>query len=193
MRLPTLGYIAIISMISGCTVVPIKYNMTTSRMEKPTRITSSIKGLQPGNFSYDPPSDLGQFQISNLGCIPCKNSGATPGIAFEQPIHEIVKREFTNSLAEAVLSTQSAPCMVNGTIHMAGHDVMNGDQVLDITYTVSENAVVKYKKRIKVTSSSPLFGGLTFDRLFQKAAQKSVEELLADNDFRVVLSKSCQQ
>jgi hypothetical protein len=187
-----ISHIAAIALISGCTGVPVKYNLTSTRLDTPTRITSSIKGVETGAFSYNSPGDLGQFKASSLGCLPCRNNGTTPGITFAQPINEIVKQEFNSSLAEALLPSNSTPCIVNGIIHMAAHDVMNGDQTLDITYVISANEIAKYKKRIKVTNSSPLFGGLPLDRIFQKATQKSVEELLADTDFRTTISKSCQ-
>lgn len=179
------------TVISGCAGVPVKYDLTSTRLETPTRITSSIRGVETGVFSYNSPGDLGQFTASSLGCLPCRNSGTTPGITFSQPIHEIVKKEFNNSLSEALLPSKPTLCSLNGAINMVAFDVMNGDQVLDITYVISAIDGEKYKKRIKVTNSSPLFGGLPIERIFQKATQKSVEELLADSDFRVAIDKNC--
>src|SRR3990167_2968389 len=187
-----ISYVAALTLISGCTGAPVKYNFTSTRLDTPTRITSSVKGVETGAFSYNSPGELGQFKASSLGCIPCRNNGTTPGITFAQPIHEIVKQEFNNSLSEALLPSNSTPCMVNGIIHMAAHNIMSGDQTLDITYIITTNEIAKYKKRIKVTNPSSLFGGLPLDRIFQKATQKSVEELLADPDFRTTITKSCQ-
>ena len=95
--------IPIAFLLFGCAANPIEYQTSASRSDKPTKISYTTQGITIGDFSYNPPGELSQFDISNFGCIPCKDNGSSIGISFTRPIHEIVKYEVSLALSEIIL------------------------------------------------------------------------------------------
>lgn len=178
--------------LTACaTPPPARYDLENSRMAAATKLNSRVGNFGLGLFSYSPPAGLGQFNYSKLGCLPCRNDGTTFDGSFEQPLHVIVKKEVSNSLQDATSISKNPACLLNATINMVGTDVMNGDQVLDITYSLVKTGLTIHKKRIKSINKSPIFGDLPYNRIFQKVSQKTVEELFADSIFDKELSTSC--
>ena len=186
--------IPITFLLFGCAANPIEYQTSASRSDKPTKISYTTQGITIGDFSYNPPGELSQFDISNFGCIPCKDNGSSIGISFTRPIHEIVKYEVSLALSEIILPKENPSCNLLGAINIAGHDVGNGDQILDVTYIIKKNDTEIYKKRVKVRNPpGPIIGsGFSWERTLQGVSQRSAEEIFANGDFKKVIKEKCE-
>jgi hypothetical protein len=173
----------IVIILSGCSVQPQLYDLSTSGSFPPIQTKQNIANIEVVDFKYEPHVRISQNTISHLGCLPCQSDGSTPGIVFTNTIHEIVQTEVESALKEVMLPSLSSSCKLSATIHMAAFDVMDGDSIVDLTYTLIKKDQITFIKQIRGHYDSSLFEINKIDRFLAKASRKSAGLLVTNNDF----------
>lgn len=181
----------IVIALSGCSVQPQYYDLSTSAAYPPIQIKQNITNLEVVNFKYDPHVRISQNTISHLGCLPCQSDGSTPGIVFANTIPEIVQTEVESALKEVMLPAPNSSCKLSATIHMAAYDVMDGDSIVDLTYTLTKKDQITFIKRIRGHYDSSLFEINKIDRFLAKASRISAGLLVTNNAFLDEIKKNC--
>ncbi|MGI2138758.1 hypothetical protein [Shewanella baltica] len=176
-------FLPLILIASGCAVQPQNYDLSTSGSFPPIKTKQNITNLEISTFKYEPHVSISQNTISHLGCLPCQADGSSAGLVFSTPINEIVQAEVKNALDEVIIPSVNPECKLGATIHMAAWDVMDGDTIVDITYTLTKFDQIKYIKRIRGHHDSALFETNKIDRFLAKASRKSAELLVTNNEF----------
>lgn len=176
----------------GCSSAPpLKYNVESTRLSAATTISGSYNAIEVGDFYYSPPGNLGQFDISAFGCLPCRQDGGFSNMQYAQPIKDIVKAEVRNVLQDFQLAGVEKKCAIGGVVNVAGWSVNNGEQTLDITYSLSKNGQEIVKKRILQQNYEGLFSSPEFARLLEKVTQKSVENFLMSQPVSQAYKEQC--
>lgn len=177
--------------LSGCSVQPQYYDLSTSGMFDPVQSKQNISNVEIMDFRYEPHVRISQNTISHLGCLSCQSDGSTPGFVFSSTISQIVQAEVKNAFQEVILPTQNTQCKLSATIHMAAWDVIDGDSIVDLTYTLIKDDQIKYIKRVRGHHDSALFEGNKIDRFLAKASRNSVSVLLTEDGFLNEINNSC--
>ena len=184
-------FLPLILTLAGCAVQPQHYDLSTSSTFEPIQSKQNISNLEIVDFKYEPHVRISQNTMSQLGCLPCQSDGSTPGMVFTNTIAEIVQSEVSNALQEVLLTSQQAQCQLSATIHLAGWDAINGDSIVDLTYTLIKDGNIKSIKRIRGHHDNGLFETNRIDRFLAKASRKSVSILLTDSSFLQDLNSQC--
>lgn len=184
-------FLPLIALLSGCAVQPQHYDLSTSGTYEPIQSRQNLPNLEIVDFKYEPHVRISQNSMSQLGCLPCQSDGSTPGVVFSNTIAEIVQSEVSNALKEVMLPSQQTQCQLSATIHMAGWDAINGDSIVDLTYTLLKEGDIKSIKRIRGYHDNGMFETNRLDRFLAKASRKSVSMLLTDSGFLQELNKQC--
>jgi hypothetical protein len=177
--------------LSGCAVQPQIYDLSTSGAFPPIQTKQNITNLEVEDFKYEPHVSISQNTISHLGCLPCQADGSSAGIVFASPISEIVQSEVKNALNEVIIPTTNPECKLGATIHMAAWDVMDGDSIVDITYSLTKKDQIKFIKRVRGHHDSGLFEQHKIERFLAKASRKSAGLLVTNNEFLRALQNYC--
>jgi hypothetical protein len=184
-------FFPLVLIVSGCAVQPQHYDLSTSGAFPPIQTKQNITNLEVSAFKYEPHVRISQNTISHLGCLPCQADGSTPGLVFASPINEIVQAEVTNALDEVIIPTANPECKLGATIHMAAWDVMDGDSIVDITYTLTKQDQIKFIKRVRGHHDSGLFEINKIERFLAKASRQSAGLLVTNNEFLQELKNNC--
>ena len=186
-------FFPLVLIVSGCAVQPQHYDLSTSGAFPPIQTKQNITNLEVSAFKYEPHVRISQNTISHLGCLPCQADGSSPGLVFASPINEIVQAEVTNALDEVIIPTANPECKLGATIHMAAWDVMDGDSIVDITYTLTKQDQIKFIKRVRGHHDSGLFETHKIERFLAKASRQSAGLLVTNNEFLQALKINCSK
>lgn len=184
-------FFPLVLVVSGCAVQPQIYDLSTSGAFPPIQTKQNITNLEVENFKYEPHVSISQNTISHLGCLPCQADGSTAGLVFASPISEIVQSEVKNALNEVIIPTTTPECKLGATIHMAAWDVMDGDSIVDITYSLSKQNQIQFIKRVRGHHDSGLFEQNKIERFLAKASRNSAGLLVTNNEFLRALQNHC--
>lgn len=191
MHVIRIGLISFVCLfLFACTVTPIKYDLDNQRVSTSTKVSGSFDALRVGEFYYSPPGNLGQFEISSFGCLPCRSDGSRAGFRFASPVKDIVTAEVKSVLKDFQLAGVDKKCSIDGVINLLGQDI-NGEQTLDITYSLIKDDREIVKKRILETNYGSLFSPHGNGRQFERLTQKSIENFLMSKSVSEAYKKNC--
>lgn len=192
MRVIRTGLISFVSLfLFACSVPPTKYDLGNQRVSTSTKVSGSFDALRVGDFYYSPPGNLGQFDVSNFGCLPCRADDGFSDSKFATPVKDIVAAEVQSVLNDFQLANVEKICSINGVVNLLGIAISNGEQTLDITYTILKNEREIVKQRILEKNSGGFISPYGNGRQFERVTQKSIENFLMSKSASEAYKKNC--
>ena len=187
-----IGIILLVFIVTGCSIKPFEYDLTTTKVFPPIKMTKNIPNLKVIDFEYTPHINISQNTISLLGCLPCQSDGGTPGFVYAHPIKNIIKVEVVKALEEVMLPSKNPGCTLGATINNVSWNNMTGNFIVDSIFRVKLDNEIKFIKRIQGKYNSSLFERSKMNRFLAKPSRKSVELLVNDESFLEVVNTNCK-
>ena len=177
-------------LLTGCAGVGLKKNFMSSAPKNNGFISEPKIFIE--KFDYKPAGSLDQKTISLLGCIKCEQDGSTPAMMLQNNVAEIIRFETIKAMEHiGIHNDKKNQCYLNGTVHLAGWNNINGDSYIDITFRLGKEKQKFYEKRLKGHYDAWIFEVHRINQLFSKAVSDVATKLLKDKDFSLILNKYC--
>jgi len=192
MRVIQVGLISLVSLfLFACSAAPARYDVSNQRVSTSTKISGSFDALRLGEFYYSPPGNLGQFDVSNFGCLPCRADGGFSNLRFTTPVKDIVAAEVQSVLNDFQLANVEKKCSIGGVVNLLGIAISSGEQTLDVTYSMFKNDREIVKQRILEKNFDGILSPYGNGRQFERVTQKSIENFLMSKSVSETYKKNC--
>lgn len=189
-----LPLIALIPLLSACTVRPLNYNLTNTVKDSPINVSKNLPNIQVASFTYEPHRSISQYGTSVIGCPFCDPNGGRQKLVFVQKVNQIIEVEVEKALREVTLKTSDAVCSISAQIHFVGMEQSFSSMIhrVDATYFINKGDATYFVKRIVGNYKPGVFELDPDINMWARPVRDTIRQLVEDKSFQSTVEQRCR-